>query len=219
MDNHLSAVQRDAIMTVLQEALLILRDDRPLTPDDPALGKIRWVKKSPFSEFGNVYSFDNDSIPESEIKLRTIDDPFDLSSDRSNVPIVPSNFELYFYASVRGFTPSMLKEQLDLADYWIDGDGEKHDYNDMGPGIPPMTALRTYRYRANAKPDSKFPVDVELSFNDAPPGVPPGTQPSLWIVDIHRAYPYLTPETRKKKHLEAATRAQAGNGKSSGANQ
>lgn len=218
MDNHLTAAQLNKIMTVLQEVMLILRDNRPLTRN-VVLGKIRWVKKSPFSEFGNVYSFDNDSIPEAEIKLRTTDDPLDLSDDRSHVALVPSNFELYFYETVRGITPSMLKEQLDLAGYWIDGDGEQHDYNEMGPGIPPMTALRTYRYRANAQPDSKFPVDVEISFNDAPPDAPPGTLPGLWIVDIHRAYPQLTAELRKKKRLEAAARAQAGYGQSGGTSQ
>lgn len=199
MDNRVTPVQRNAIMNLLQEAMLILRDNKPLSWNDPQLGKSRWVKKSPFSEFGNVHSFDNDSIPEAEIKIRTIDDPLDYSDNRSQVAIVPSNFELYFYVAVRGITPSMLKEQLDLADYWIDSEGEKHQYNDMGPGIPPMPGLHRYRYRANARSDSQFPVDVELSYGDGPPNADARILPSLGIVDIRRAYPPFTPELSQLK--------------------
>jgi hypothetical protein len=37
--------------------------------------------------------------------------------------------------------------------------------------------------------------------------VPSGTLPSLGIVDIRRAYPYLTPQMRKQKREETTTRA------------
>jgi hypothetical protein len=204
MDNPVTDVQRNAIMSVLHEAMRVLGGNTPLKQDDPRLGRIRWVKKSPFSEYGDIYSFDNDSMPEAEIKIRTIDDPQDDSDDRAKVRIVPASFELYFYVDVRGVTPSMLKEQLDLADYWIDGDGEQHQYNDMGPGIPPMLGLHRYRYRANARSDSEFPVDVELSYGDGPENTRSGTLPSLGIVDIRRAYPYVTPQMREKKQYGVA---------------
>jgi hypothetical protein len=207
MDNPVTDVQRNAIMSVLLEAMRILGGNTPLKNDDSKLGRIRWIKKSPFSEYGDIYSFDNDSIPEAEIKIRTIDDPLNYSDDRAKVRIVPASFELYFYVAVRGIPPSMLKEQLDLADYWIDGDGEKHHYNDMGPGNLPMPGLHSYRYRANARSDDQFPVDVELFYGDGLGNAPSGTLPSLGIVDIRRAYPYLTPQMRKQKREEATTRA------------
>jgi hypothetical protein len=206
MDNLRTNEQRNAILHVLQEAMLILRDKRPFNTENHEFGKLSWIEDQ-YRQPGNIYHYTNTQIPEGTITLSTIDDPFDYSEDRSKVAIVPSNFEMYFYVAVRGITPTILKEQLDLADYWIDGDGEKHHYNDMGPGILPMPGLHSYRYRANARSDDQFPVDVELFYGDGPENAPSGTMPSLGIVDIRRAYPYLTPQMRKQKREEATTRA------------
>ncbi|MBN3811040.1 hypothetical protein [Paraburkholderia sp. Ac-20347] len=195
-------VQRQAIYSVLDEVMAVLRDDRPFEKENLNIGVIRSIGKYKPSGLGLEYSFTNKNIPEANIKIETEDDPFDYSDDRSGVKIVPSRFELYFYVSVVGITPSMLKKHLDLADYWIDGDGEKHQGNDMGSGLPPTPALHRYRYRANPTSNSRFPVDVELSYGDGRGETTASTPPSLWIVRFNRVYPYLTPEMRKQRREE-----------------
>jgi hypothetical protein len=207
MDDLIPTEQRSAIMNVLQEAMLILRDKKPFNTENSAFGKLS-LTEAQYKQPGHIYHYTNTQIPEGTVTLSTFDDPLDYSDDRSKVAIVPSNFELNFYVTVHGITPLMLKEQLDLADYWIDGDGEKHQYNDMGPGTLPMPGLHRYRYRANARSDSQFPVDVELSYGEGSPNAPSGTLPSLGIVDIRRAYPYVTPQMRRQKREEGAARAQ-----------
>ncbi|MBN3853295.1 hypothetical protein G3N59_07900 [Paraburkholderia sp. Ac-20340] len=219
MANQNSEGKINAIMTVLRNAMLLVRDNAPLNLESSDFGSIQSVEKSPFSEFGSAYTFRNKLTPESDIKIITMDDPLNYSDDRSRVAIVPSSFELNFYVVVRDITPSMLKEQLDLADYWIDADGEIHNYNDMGPGISPMPKLHLYLYRANMRTTSQFPVDVELSYGDGTSEESSGTKPSLWTVNIRRAYPYLTPAMRKQKREEAAARANAAYGKSKGGEQ
>ncbi|CAG9269532.1 hypothetical protein [Paraburkholderia unamae] len=188
-------------MDTLKEAMLILRDDKPFRGRDAEFGKIRLVDKYRQSGIGEEYSFDNSTIPSSDITIRITDDPLDYSEDRSRVAIVPSTFRLYFYAAVRGITPSILRKQLDLADYWIKDDGSRSEGNEMGP-VPSPFKTRNYRFRANERADSRFQVDVDVSYVEPPDNAPAGTQPTLWMVDITRAYPYLTPEMRKKKREE-----------------
>ncbi|WP_052392051.1 hypothetical protein [Paraburkholderia bannensis] len=213
MDNEITEVQRNAIIDVLQEAMLILRSNKAIELENSAFGKLSRIEDQ-YKQPGYIYHYTNSQIPEGTIILATADDPLDYSEDRARVATVPSKFELYFYVTVRGITPSMLKERLNLADFWISSNGKKNDYNDMGPGIPPMPLLHRYRYRANGDSSSQFPVDVELFYGDGPLDAPPGTQPSLGMVIINRAYPYLTPEMRKKKRDEAAAaRAQTAYGK------
>ncbi|CAM2156366.1 MULTISPECIES: hypothetical protein [Paraburkholderia] len=202
MADQVTDTQRVAIVNALREAMLVLRDDKPLDVNNPAFGKIHQSTKSVFSDFGEVYSFHNNEMPEASIKLRTVDDPLDYTDDRSMLKIVPSEFRLTFYVAVRGISISVLKQELDLADYWVSSDGSRSKDNDMGPPLAETPGQHRYRFRANAHSDSRFPVDVELTYFEPGSDAPVGTQPSLWLVRIARAYPLLTPEMRKQKREE-----------------
>jgi hypothetical protein len=80
-------------------------------------------------------------------------------------------------------------------------DGVREEGNDLGHSLPPFTREHRYRYRANAGEKGRFPVNVEFFFIDPAPDNPSG-KARLDQITITRAYPYLTPATRKKKREE-----------------
>ncbi|HKT97062.1 MAG TPA: hypothetical protein VJS30_11065 [Paraburkholderia sp.] len=204
MDRTVTDVQRNAIFRMLDEVMAIMRDDKPFNPDSDIFGRIRLTEREPDYP-GAGYSFKNISIPPATIELKTASNPLDYSEDRMKVPVVPTHFQLDFDPSIYGITQDMLKQRLDLADYWIDRDGTKRDGNRMPPPGPGLL-LRPYRYRANAHGDSRFPVDVEIVY-----GLPTGDEPKdklvLMFLTIERAYPLVLPEDRKRMREEKEQRA------------
>lgn len=198
--------QREAILAMMEKAMSILRDHKPFNPVDSEFGVVQPVEKTTDST-DERYMFRNSILKGVDIVFITSADPLDYSDDRGKTPIVPGGFDLQFASSpVRiDILPSLIKERLDLADYWIAGDGKKYDGNDLGSGAPPSPLLHRYRYRAKEHLDSRFPVDVELLYGDADPTDSTDTRVILHVT-LSRAYPYLTPEMRKQKREEKEQR-------------
>lgn len=203
MTENSSGKKHEAILSLLGEIMAILRDGKPFNPESPIFGTIGSTDEGP-ENTGHVYRYKNEAIPPSKIVITTEADPWDYSEDRSNVPVVPFYFLLRFYEPVPGFALTEIQNRLDLASYRIDVNGEKQEGNCF-PATPPNAWVTICRYRANAHADSRFPVNVELGFfgprKDGPPG-----EYDLDEVTIFRAYPYLTPETRKQKREEKERR-------------
>ncbi|WP_052409692.1 hypothetical protein [Paraburkholderia oxyphila] len=205
MDKPIANSQIETIMSMLEEAMIILRDDKQRPKNDLVFGNIRKIQKSVFSDYGDEYSFDNDKIPLADITFHTVDDPLNYSDDRSSVALVPSDFTLRFYRSIAGITPEMIAKRLDLADYWIDPDGQRTP-NHMNIRVPPNLAQHSYRYRANAHANSRFPVDVEVFYIDSSLDAPQGSLAKLDRIKIRRAYPLVTAEDRERMREEKEQR-------------
>lgn len=199
--------RREVILEIIDKAMSILRDNRPFDAADPVFGVIRSKEKFP-DLTDTQYIFKNSTIPGVIINFSTVTDPLDYSEDRTKVSMVPRTFDLRFISSssLLDISPAVLKKRLDLADYWVAGDGTRYEGNDLGAGSPPTPRLHTYRYRANARPDSRFSVDVDLLYGDDGPTDPTDIRVILQVT-LSRAYPYLTPEMRKQKREENERRA------------
>ncbi|WP_052409469.1 hypothetical protein [Paraburkholderia oxyphila] len=212
MYRTVSDVQRNIIFRMLDEVMAIMRDDKPFDPDDGTFGKIRNTRAQPGYP-GMFYSFKNISIPPATIEFVTASNPLDYSEDRTSVPVVPIHFKLNFDPPIDNLTEDVLKKRLDLADYWIDRDGVRHEGNEMPPPGPGLL-LKPYRYRAKTQADSRFPVDVEIVF-----GLPTGDEPKsqLFFLTIERAYALVTPEDRKRMREEKEQRVRELYGKSDAA--
>lgn len=73
--------ERAMVRRILPEAMVILRDDKPLDPSNSVFGKL--IDTEPqVGVQGNSYSFENSILPKTKIKFSTIDDPADCSADR-----------------------------------------------------------------------------------------------------------------------------------------
>lgn len=193
------ATQREAIFKLLDEAMVVLRDNKPFNPDSAVIGKIM-LMETEHGYPGGIYYFRNEALHPARIVFSTGADPLDYSEDRMKAPVVPAHFEIFFTASLPIIDRSLLERRLDLSDYWIDH-GVKRQGNDMGRGYAPQNRIHAYRYRANNHANTRVPVDVELDYIDPEHDDPSSVQELSRIV-IDRAYPILTPEQRKQKHEE-----------------
>ncbi|MEC5407510.1 hypothetical protein VOM14_18345 [Paraburkholderia sp. MPAMCS5] len=201
MNNDITPSQEQALLRLLGKVMEVMRDDRPLNPDDSAFGALESSRSIKPGEAGMHYSFRNRAIPDATVDLSTWTDPLDYSDDRTRARAVPASFELWFYDAPTGVSRRLLEQRLDLAGYWIDAAGVREEGNDLGSGLPPAELLHTYRYRANAGEHGRFPVDVELFFLDPAPN-DSSRKTRLIKITIDRDYPYLTPAMRKKKREE-----------------
>ncbi|MFD1560800.1 hypothetical protein ACFSHT_35015 [Paraburkholderia silviterrae] len=201
MNRTVTDVQRHTIFRMLDEVMVIMRDDKPFNPDSGVFGRVDSTHTLPGYP-GARYSFDHADLPTATIELVTASNPLDYSEDRMTVPVVPTYFKLDFSPSIYGITEDMLKKRLDLADYWIDRDGVRQEGNETPPPGPGLL-LKPYRYRAKAHADSRFPVDVEIVY-----GLPTGDEPKsqLFFLTIERAYALVTPEDRKRMREEKEQR-------------
>jgi hypothetical protein len=188
--------RHEAILALLDEVMVIMRNGKPFNPENPIFGQIQntvQLKRT----VGMGYEYKNDTIKAMTLAMTIEADPLNYEDDRKSVPVVPSNFFLDFAVAVRGFTWTEIQKRLDLADYWIDSGGKKEEGNCF-PASPPNEWITICRYRANVRADSRFPVDVELGFFGPRKE---GTY-DLDRVTIRRSYPYLTPDIRKQKREE-----------------
>ncbi len=101
---------------------------------------------------------------------------------------------------IDGIDRHELENLLSLENYWIDGEGGRHEGNSL-PSFPPLLRQHVYRYRAKEQVTSRFPVDVEFFYFEPKDG-DVNREPRLDAIRITRSYPYLTPEMRKKKREE-----------------
>ncbi len=201
MSDDITPSQERALYALLDKVMEVMRDDRPINPDDPDFGNLKSAEHFVPGEAGIAYSFRNRAFPDAKVELTTWTDPLDYSDDRTRVRAVPAAFELWFHNALADINRRVLEQRLDLAGYWVDGDGNRHEKNDMGLGLPPTSRVHSYWYRANAGENGRFPVDVEFFFLDPAPDNPSG-KVRLVRITIDRDYPYLTPAMRKKKREE-----------------
>jgi hypothetical protein len=201
MSYDITPSQERALYALLDKVMEVMRDDRPFDPGDPAFGTLESSYFIKAGEAGIHYSFANSAFPDAKVDFSMWTDPLDYSDDRTRVRAVPAAFELWFHNALAGVNRRTLEQRLDLAGYWVDSDGIRYEKNDMGPGLPPANLLHSYRYRASAGENGRFPVDVELFFLDPAPNNPSG-EVRLDRITIDRDYPYLTPAMRKKKREE-----------------
>ncbi|HEX7935149.1 MAG TPA: hypothetical protein VF573_19010 [Paraburkholderia sp.] len=201
MSNDITPSQEQALLRLLGKVMEVMRDDRPLDPDDPAFGTLESAEFFKPGEAGKTYSFRNNAFPDATVDLSTWTNPLDYSDDRTRVSAVPAYFHLRFQHPPSRVNRRLLEQRLDLADYWIGADGTREDGNDIGHSLPPFTREHRYRYRANVGEHGRFPVNVEFFFVDPAPDDPTG---KIWLtqITIDRDYPYLTPAMRKKKREE-----------------
>ncbi|MDR6375853.1 MULTISPECIES: hypothetical protein [Paraburkholderia] len=201
MSDDITPSQERALLRLLDKVMEVMRDDRPLEPDDPAFGELESAAFFKLAEAGKTYTFRNNAFPDATVDLTTWTDPLDYSDDRTRVQAVPAYFNLWFQHPPAGINRRLLEQRLDLANYRVDADGRREEGNDLGHSVPPATLLHTYRYRANDGEHGRFPVDVEFFFLDALPN-DLSSKVLLIKITIVRAYPYLTPAMRKKKREE-----------------
>lgn len=201
MSDTITPSQEKALLSLLSKIMEVLRDDRPLELQDPALGTLKSSWHTAPGEAAMHYSFRNMAFPDAKVVLSTWTDPLDYSDDRTRVPAVPVYFELWFHDALAGVNRRLLEQHLDLANHWIGADGLRNEGNDLGPGLPPAEAVHAYRYRANAGEHGRYPVDVDFFFLDPAPNDRSG-KVRLDRITIVRNYPYVTPATRKKKREE-----------------
>ncbi|WP_322101615.1 hypothetical protein [Paraburkholderia sp. J41] len=201
MDDVTADGQKHALILLVRHAITIMRGEFPFSSNDPELGSLSFVDQR-YKQIGNVYHYQNNTIPAANITITTTDDPLDYTEDREKVKIVPLEFSLGFYIPVRNIDQNIIKNQLNLSGYWVGSEGKRFEGNDIGAGLPPNTQEHRYRYRAENISGSEFPVDVELYYFDNPDNEREVRKPGFWRIDIRRAYPYLTPEMRKQKRDE-----------------
>lgn len=200
MHDNLAKIQQQAILTLLDEVMSVLRDNKPFNPNSPVLGKIESIANDPGYP-GGVYIFDNDALPPARMTFSTGADPLDYTEDRMKVPVVPAAFEILFTGSLVEVDRLLLEKRLDLADYWIDSETGERKENDMGPGFLPQERIHRYRYRAKGHLNTRISVNVNLDYSD-PDASDPTSIPKLLHASIKRAYQILTPEQRKQKREE-----------------
>ncbi len=201
MSYDITPSQERALYALLDKVMEVMRDDRPFDPGDPAFGTLESSYFIKPGEAGIHYSFANSAFPDAKVDFSMWTDPLDYSDDRTRVQAVPAYFELAFHNALAGVSRRVLEQRLDLAGYWVGGDGVREEGNDLGHSLPPFTREHRYRYRANAGEKGRFPVNVEFFFIDPAPNNPSG-KARLDQITITRVYPYLTPATRKKKREE-----------------
>lgn len=204
MANRLANAQRLAFLALLDEVISILRDNKPLNPENPVFGEIKSTDTGPEGA-GHVYRYKNNAIPSAKEIFTTQADPLDYSEDRTKVRAVPSYFHLYFFDSITGISRTEMEERLDLADFRPGPHGEKVEGN-CYPAPPPAISVLICRYRANERIDSRYPVNVEFVFNE-PSKDNPLVEPALASVTIERAYPVFSPGERKQQREEESQRA------------
>ncbi|MBB3259113.1 hypothetical protein F4827_003987 [Paraburkholderia bannensis] len=66
MANQEVESKNSAIMAILEEAMLILRDDKPLSKNYQIFGKFSSFEKSVFSNFGDEYKFQNEAVADAD---------------------------------------------------------------------------------------------------------------------------------------------------------
>ncbi|WP_322056324.1 hypothetical protein [Paraburkholderia sp. J63] len=187
------------ILRILDEAMRILRDDVPFDPSRSAFGQVADTHSEPGSP-GVQYTFKLATLPSADVQFSTVSDPMNYSDDRIKVKVVPKYFSITFDPSISGLDRILLEERLNLANYWVGEDGKKYDGNSLYP-MPPHERMHVYRYRANSVAEGRFPVNVEFIYFDPVKSDPSGIS-KLDSISIERAYPYVTPEQRKKKREE-----------------
>ena len=193
--------RRVAVLTLLDDVMAIMREDKPFNPESATFGKIENTKNLKRT-VGVTYEYKNTIIQAMTLAMTTEANPLNYVEDRMRVSTVPSIFALDFSVPIHGINWTEIQERLDLANYWVDTDGDKHEGNCF-PASPPNEWVTICRYRANEPVGSRFPVNVELGFFGPRKD---GTY-DLDRVIIRRAYPYLTPELRKQKREEQERRA------------
>ena len=204
MHENVTKAQREAILTLLQEAMEVLRDNKSLDLNSGMFGIVRDTRRSPANP-GASWSLEVEALPPAMVRFTTSADPLDYSKDRMKVPVVPTAFEILFTGSLVDVSRSLLEKRLDLADYWVDREtGERKD-NDIGPLPVPQQRIHGYRYRAKEHLNTRVPVNVNLDYAD-PDASDPAGSPKLLHVTIKRAYEILTPEERKQKREEKEQR-------------
>ncbi|KVN27094.1 hypothetical protein WT11_29790 [Burkholderia stagnalis] len=190
--------QREMVRNILKSVMEILRDDKPFDPESTVFGRMYAAKPHPPAE-GKLYRYANLVLPNSRIEFSTSDDPKDYSADRSKVKIVPAGVMIRLSPMLADLPNTEIKELLQLEDYWVDSNGNRHYENEI-PGRHPQTPnLQNFRYRNKDIPGSKYPIDVELFYANPLDGSFP---PKLSKIAISRAYKILTPEERKQRRLE-----------------
>lgn len=219
MARHLTNQEKAAFFTMLNEAMLVLRDNEKGFKENSRIGLIiqrKHLYESPTSE---ELFFKNNQINESEILIKTKDDPSDYTDDRTIVPIVPIEFEARFISPVSGVSIDEIKEVLNVEEYWIDDTGDKYTNPPGGLQISPRGTVFSYRYTGKQTPESKFSVTVFVTC--LAPAQAEVRESVRWIdnVTIARDYPHLTPEMRKRKREEATARVRGSYGVSRGASQ
>ncbi|KVN91894.1 hypothetical protein WK11_11420 [Burkholderia ubonensis] len=197
MTNH-ADVQRAMVRSILNEAMAILRDDKPFDPSNTVFGRIIDTESHYRSE-GRRYLYASPVSPSSTVAFSTFDDPEDYSADRSKVKIVPTGLIMRLSPMLADMPHSEIESLLQLDNYWVDSNGNRHHENEI-PGRHPQTPnLQSFHYRNKDTPNSKFPVNVELFYANPLDGSFP---PMLSKVVIRRAYKILTPEERRERRLE-----------------
>ncbi|KVW37729.1 hypothetical protein [Burkholderia ubonensis] len=197
MTNHADE-QRAMVRSILKEAMAILRDDKPFDPSHIVFGRI--FDKEPHEQAkGARYLYANPVLSSALILFYTGDDPEDYSADRSKVKIVPGGVRIRLDPMIPGMPDTEIKDLLQLADFWIDSNGNRHYGNEI-PGRHPQTPnLQSFRYRSKDIYGSKFSVNVNLAYANPLDGSFPQM---LSEIRIWRAYTILTPEEREQRRLE-----------------
>ncbi|WP_288830504.1 hypothetical protein [uncultured Paraburkholderia sp.] len=119
MSDDIAPSQERALLRLLDKVMEVMRDDRPINPDDPDLGNLKSAEHFVPGEAGIAYSFRNRAFPDATVELTTWTDPLDYSDDRTRVQAVPAYFELAFHNALAGVSRRLLEQRLDLANYWV----------------------------------------------------------------------------------------------------
>ncbi|WP_232457558.1 hypothetical protein, partial [Burkholderia ubonensis] len=195
---HQAEERRAMVRSILKAAMAILRDDKPFDPGNTVLGRV-YAAKPHLPAEGKLYRYVNPVLPDTRIEFSTGDDPEDFSADRSKVKIVPAGVTIRLSPMLAGLPDTEIKELLQLDDYWVDSNGNRHYENEI-PGRHPQTPnLQSFRYRNKDTPGSKFPINVTLFYANPLDG---SFSPMLAEIAIRRAYKILTPAERKQRRLE-----------------
>ncbi|NIE66300.1 hypothetical protein [Burkholderia sp. Ax-1719] len=203
MVRNLTQSEKTLLLGMLAEAMKTLREDPGEFKGDRVFGDLIYRRNRCQHEICEIFTFENQSIPESNIWMETRDDPLDLSEDRLKVAAVPYEFVARFVSPVTGVSIDEIKQTLQVEDYWIGGGGEKNVFPKNGIQLSPTGTVISFRYRAKETSRSRFPVDVVVTYLGPSRDESPGTEPWIDSIYLTRAYPYLTPEMRKKKREEA----------------
>ncbi|MET1536900.1 hypothetical protein, partial [Burkholderia sola] len=197
MTNHADE-QRAMVYRILKEAMAILRDDKPFNPSETIFGRVVDTESHARSE-GRRYLYASRVSPSTTVAFSTFDDPDDYSADRSKVKIVPTGMIFRLSPMIAGLPDTEIKVLLQLADYWVNSDGNREYGNEMMGRTPDAPNLQVFRYRSKDIPGRKFPVDVELYYANPLDG---SFHQKLSKIEMRRAYKILTPEERKQRRLE-----------------
>src|SRR3569623_1421467 len=83
MSDDITPSQERALLRLLDKVMEVMRDDRPLEPDDPAFGELESAAFFKLAEAGKTYTFRNNAFPDATVDLTTWTDPLDYSDDRT----------------------------------------------------------------------------------------------------------------------------------------